>query len=220
MKWGVIFPMQEEATYFYSKLKNKDEYRHGTHDLTAGTIGINNIIATVCGMGHVNAALATQMLVERGVEALLVVGCCGAITDLEIGSIVCPKAACYHTSEVELIAKSQPFSGSFPTTSAFTQRLMESAEALNLKTSGGIIASNDMFVNSEDQRQAIVKATQATTVDMESAAVGHVAARNHVNFAVLRVVSDNANTHFADIDMSVLQNAGKVAEKFFEASFS
>lgn len=57
----------------------------------------------------------------------------------------------------------------------------------------GTIATGDRFVNGEAMRAAAIEATHADCVEMEGAAVAHVAAKNGVRSLVLRAISDNCD---------------------------
>jgi adenosylhomocysteine nucleosidase len=69
----------------------------------------------------------------------------------------------------------------------------------------GIIASGDYFVDTPEKTQQVVRETGADAVEMEGAAVAHVAARNEVPALVIRALSDNADTDyevFKEFDIS------------------
>ncbi len=57
----------------------------------------------------------------------------------------------------------------------------------------GIIATGDRFVSGASMRAAALEATGADCVEMEGAAVAHVAAKNGVDCLVLRAISDNCD---------------------------
>ena len=57
----------------------------------------------------------------------------------------------------------------------------------------GTIATGDRFVSGRHLRAAAIEATAADCVEMEGAAVAHVAAKNGVDCLVLRAISDNCD---------------------------
>ncbi len=57
----------------------------------------------------------------------------------------------------------------------------------------GTIATGDRFVTGGAMRAAAIEATGADCVEMEGAAVAHVAAKNGVDCLVLRAISDNCD---------------------------
>ena len=57
----------------------------------------------------------------------------------------------------------------------------------------GTIATGDRFVSGADAKANVVAATQADCVEMEGAAIAHVAAKNQIDCLVLRAISDNCD---------------------------
>jgi adenosylhomocysteine nucleosidase len=69
----------------------------------------------------------------------------------------------------------------------------------------GTIASGNYFVDTPEKITQVIAQTGADAVEMEGAAVAHVAARNDVPALVIRALSDNADTDyevFKDFDIS------------------
>lgn len=57
----------------------------------------------------------------------------------------------------------------------------------------GVIATGDRFVSGTEVKQHAVAATQADCVEMEGAAIAHIAAKNGIDCLVLRAISDNCD---------------------------
>ena len=57
----------------------------------------------------------------------------------------------------------------------------------------GTIATGDRFVTGDAMRTAAIEATHADCVEMEGAAIAHIAAKNGVDCLVLRAISDNCD---------------------------
>ena len=57
----------------------------------------------------------------------------------------------------------------------------------------GTIATGDRFVTGDAMRNAAIEATHADCVEMEGAAIAHIAAKNGVDCLVLRAISDNCD---------------------------
>ncbi len=62
----------------------------------------------------------------------------------------------------------------------------------------GIIATGNYFVDDPQKVEQVIRETGADAVEMEGAAVAHVAARNDVPVLVIRALSDNADTDYVD----------------------
>ena len=57
----------------------------------------------------------------------------------------------------------------------------------------GTIATGDRFVTGDAMRNAAIEATHADCVEMEGAAIAHIATKNGVDCLVLRAISDNCD---------------------------
>ena len=79
----------------------------------------------------------------------------------------------------------------------------------------GIIATGNYFVDDPKKVEQVIRETGADAVEMEGAAVAHVAARNGLPVLVIRALSDNADTdyvEFKEFDISeYADTAAKIA---------
>lgn len=60
----------------------------------------------------------------------------------------------------------------------------------------GTIATGDRFVSGAEAKAAAITATQGDCVEMEGAAIAHVAAKNGIDCLVLRAISDNCDESY------------------------
>ena len=99
---GIIVAMQEELEEILKIIEetNKKEI----YDITyiEGKVGENNIIITLSGIGKVNAARTTQILIDKlNVECIINVGSEGALnTILNIGDIVIGNKLIQHDFDI------------------------------------------------------------------------------------------------------------------------
>ena len=79
----------------------------------------------------------------------------------------------------------------------------------------GIIATGNYFVDDPKKVEQVIRETGADAVEMEGAAVAHIAARNGLPVLVIRALSDNADTdyvEFKEFDISeYADTAAKIA---------
>ena len=62
-----------------------------------------------------------------------------------------------------------------------------------IRTVGGILASGDQFIGSDEKKAFIQEHFHAIACDMEGGAIGQVCYQNRVPFCVLRAISDSAD---------------------------
>ena len=163
--------------------------------------GEHDVVAVVCGIGKVNAAVCTQILAsEYNVSAVINVGVAGGIgKDIYPGDVVIAENLVQY--DMDTTAFGDPI-GQIPRMDTFDfkcdEKLVETAkaacdEASNFKTFSGRIVSGDMFVASLDKIKWLEKEFGALACEMEGASIAHVCYLNNIPFVVVRSISDNAN---------------------------
>ncbi len=184
--------------------------------LVATTAGMGTVNAAAAAqhlisayhMGTVNAAAAAQHLISAyHADAIIFSGIAGGLNPvLHVGDIVIGERLRYLDTDTALIAESAPGLEEY----ASTPQLVEIAESLlagrgyrnaaegatgtdTLQYLRGTIATGDRFVSGAEMREAAIAATQADCVEMEGAAIAHVAAKNGIDCLVMRAISDNCD---------------------------
>ncbi|OZG65944.1 5'-methylthioadenosine/S-adenosylhomocysteine nucleosidase [Bifidobacterium eulemuris] len=214
---AIIGAMDEEVALIAGALDNVEVDKAASLAVSRGTITTNAgeavaVAATVGGMGLVNAAATTQHLIDvYRPDALIFTGIAGNLNrDLHINDVVLGGTLRYLDTDMRLVGQWKPGTATEPVEEFHSdERLLRVAdEALTAAGTThitGIIASGNYFVDSPAKVMEVVNATGADAVEMEGAAVAHVAARNDVPALVIRAMSDNADTDyevFKEFDIS------------------
>lgn len=165
------------------------------------------VAATVSGMGTVNAAATTQYLIDAyHPQAVIFSGIAGNLNKhLHINDVVLGGTLRYLDSDMRLIAQSAPKTEEFHGDPHLLQVADEALSAMGITHITGIIATGNYFVDGDEAVSKVITATGADAVEMEGAAVTHVADRNQVPSLVIRALSDNADTEyetFKEFDIS------------------
>ena len=195
MKIGIIFAIEEELNSFKELIKIENEYN--IFDLTFYEGKINNILCVFvqCGVGKVNAARTTQILIDNmKVDYIFNVGVAGGIDNsLRIGDIVIASKLVQHDFDVT------PFNykkGQIPNVGVFIEcdeYLIKIAEKCLNKAKKGVIASGDIFVTEDWMAKKINKKFDALCCEMEGASIAQVCFLSHIPFLVIRSISDVPN---------------------------
>lgn len=87
---GIIGAMDEELEILLSDMKLQDKKTIANMTFNKGQLWNNDVVAVVCGIGKVNAAICTQILVsEYKVDKVINVGVAGGISkDIYPGDVV------------------------------------------------------------------------------------------------------------------------------------
>ena len=165
------------------------------------------VAATVGGMGLVNAAATAQRLIDAyRPDAIIFSGIAGSLNkSLHITDVVLGGTLRYLGSEIRLVAQWKPQTEEFHSDPKLLGVAEHALDAMGITHITGIIASGNYFVDTPEKITQVITQTGADAVEMEGAAVAHVAARNDVPALVIRALSDNADTDyevFKDFDIS------------------
>lgn len=197
MELGVICAMAEELQTLLTQLTGKQETRVGHQTYYRGTIGKVPVTLVESGVGKVQAAMTTTVLIDRFHADLIInTGSAAGIgKGLKVGDVVIADAVAYHDVDVTPAGYSlgqlpgQP--ETFPTDVLTAAAISDAASAVGLVNRVGLIVSGDQFISSQtavDQIREMYPAVLA--VEMEGAAVGQVATEFGVPFVVIRAMSD------------------------------
>ena len=207
IRLGIIGAMEEELETLLSTLEGKTCSSHSGSAFYQGTLEGLPVVLVQCGIGKVNAAICTQILIDLyGVTHILNTGIAGSLNpNLDIGDLVISRDAMYH--DVECAAFGYPLGKvpgmdtvAFPANEALMDSAWEAAEAENPgHTRIARIASGDQFICEKEKKERIISITGGACTEMEGAAIAQTAYRAGIPFVILRAISDKADDS-ADMD--------------------
>lgn len=202
---AIIGAMDEEVAHIAESMQDVTTRTHASLTLTEGTIpsahgaGIG-VVATVSGMGTVNAASATQVLADLyQPDAIIFSGIAGNLNPtLRINDVVLGGTLRYLDTDMRLVAQSAPGTEEFHSDPDLLGVADAALDAMGINHITGVIASGDYFVAGDELVAKVKEQTGADAVEMEGAAVAHIAARNGVPSLVIRALSDEANVEYEE----------------------
>lgn len=171
----------------------------------------DEILRTVlCGNGKVNAAVATTLLIEEGVDIIVNFGLSGGISGVKRGDVVIGSKFLEHDFDLTTLGYSigeKPLQKYVFESDKGLQDLFKATYS-NLKC--GTLVTGDSFVSSAEKRDMLSNAFGALACDMESAAIAFCCDINNVPFISLRKISDDAGASAIDDyrEMNVLADKG------------
>lgn len=203
---GVIGAMSEEVAKLRASLGGPVTLPAGPFTVHQGLLEGVTVLLAECGVGKVNAAALTQLLIDRGVRSVVFTGVAGALDPrLQVGDVVISTEAVQYDVDVTALGY-RP--GEVPGSGLVFEanpRLVAAARAAAaaLDDVGGVfvgrIASGDSFVSSAEASHAIRESFAALCAEMEGAACAQVCAGWGVPFVIVRSISDRAD-HSAQVD--------------------
>lgn len=193
---AIITAMDVELENILSRLENVQEVRRPGLFGYSGRLHGQEVLAAVCGVGKVCAAQCAQLLIsEYHPAALLHSGIAGAVSpDLRHLDVVVARELTYRDMSEPTKRDFVPFGGYFVADPKLTVLLRQAAPDSHL----GCIATGDLFVHSQAEKERLRQDYNALCAEMEGAAVAHVCSVNRVPFGVIRCISDLANDEAHD----------------------
>lgn len=199
---GIIGAMQEEVEKFRENMAVEEQRNVAGISFYVGTFDGRDVVVCQCGVGKVNAAMCTQILIDRfEVEKVVFTGVAGALEPtLDIGDIVISIDCMQHDMDVRPLGFARgmiPFMDQSifvadPELVALAMRAAQEASA-GKRVIQGRILSGDQFVADLDSVSNLYLEFGGACVEMEGAAVAQVCALNAVPFVIIRSMSDRAD---------------------------
>ncbi len=199
---GIIGAMEEEVAALKEAMTIEENAVFASMEFCKGLLCEREVVVVRSGIGKVNAAICTQILVDKfGVDTLINTGIAGSLdADIDIGDMVISTDAVEHDMDASIFG--DPI-GQVPRMDTFSfpanGELVEKAKAANeeanpdIHTFVGRIVSGDQFVSSKEVKEKLVSHFGAKCTEMEGAAIAHAAYLNKVSCVIIRAISDKAD---------------------------
>ncbi len=163
--------------------------------VTERSFGSNEAVIALSGIGKVNAAQCTQVLISVfGCEAILNIGLAGNACDLPIGGAVVADKAVYHDIiPVDFVSEDSPWTSEFTPDDRMCELANSILTELSVVHARGTVATGDQFIGDNETKRSIISRTSCACVEMEGAAIAHTCMKNSVPFCLVKIISDNAD---------------------------
>ena len=221
---GIICAMNLEVEGVLNLMTNTEEKTIDGVTFYKGFLGKSEVVAVECGIGKVNAAICTRMMIHfYNPDCIINSGVAGALsTQVSVGDIVVATSAVQHDYDTTafgdpkgLITCPEGNIINFPADEELSQKLFEAAEALSdTRVFRGVIATGDEFVHSPERRLALGKAFSALACEMEGGAIAQVCYRAKKPYCILRSISDdltnNTSMSFDEFKIMAAEKTVKV----------
>ena len=171
-------------------------------DFYKGRVAGHPVVVVRSGIGKVNAAMCTQILVDDfQISAVINTGIAGSLRSwIDIGDIVISTDALHH--DMDATNFGYPLGQvprmdvlSFKADEKIANLAKEVCEEVNPEIHAylGRIVSGDQFIADEAVKNRILDNFGGYCTEMEGASIAHTAYLNKVPFVILRAISDKAD---------------------------
>lgn len=200
MKIAIIGAMEQEVELLRNEIENAQTEIIANSEFTVGTYKDREVILLKSGIGKVNAAMTTTILLNQfKPDYVINTGSAGGYDpDLEVGAIVISNEVRHHDVDVTAFGYEIGQVPQLPPAFKADTHLMELAEE-TVKEIGehqaatGLIATGDIFMHNPEKVEIVRQNfPQMKACEMEAAAVAQVCHQFNVPFVVIRALSDIA----------------------------
>jgi len=220
MKYGIIGAMDEEVAFLRKKISQETEHTIANSVFIEGTIGDKQVVLLKSGIGKVNAAMTTTILMERFSPTVVInTGSAGGFSpSLSVGDIVISDQVVHHDVDVTAFdyeyGQVPQLPAVFKADESLVRQTKETITKLDLNYKVGLLATGDSFMNNE-KRVNEIKAIfpNMLAAEMEGAAIAQVCYQYEVPFIIIRALSDIAGKHSPITFDQFLETAAKNASQ-------
>lgn len=200
MKIAVIGAMEEEVELLRNEIENPETKSIANSEFTSGTYKNHEVVLLKSGIGKVNAAMSTSILLnEYKPDYVINTGSAGGYDPtLEVGAIVISDEVRHHDVDVTAFGYEIGQVPQLPAAFKADERLMKLAkeavyEIGKHQVATGLIATGDIFMHDPAKVEQVRNHfPQMKACEMEAAAVAQVCYQFEVPFVVIRALSDIA----------------------------
>ena len=201
-KYGIIAAMQEEMQEIEKIMTEKNIKKIYELNFIDGKINNTEVVLVEAGVGKVNAARTTQILIDNfNIDAIINVGSAGSGNDeLNIGDIVIGSKIVQHDFDITAFGHPKGFISNIGQYIESDKTLIEKIQNIILKMQDnefkikiGIIASGDIFCTELKMKEKIRQKFNADAIEMEGAAIAQVCKLDNIPFIIIRSISDKPN---------------------------
>ncbi len=199
---GIIVAMEEEREAIVNIMTDiKVEQIYNLRFLK-GKIQGKNCVLVKSGIGKVNAARTTQVMLQNfEVQYVINLGAGGSINGmLNIGDVLIGKQVVQHDFDITAFGHSKGYITGVGDSIICDRELVNEFEQMiqsiperNYQIKIGVVATGDIFCTEAWMKDKIRAKFNADVVDMECGAIAQVCYLDNVPFMVIRAISDTPN---------------------------
>ncbi len=229
-KIGIIGAMEVEVERLKKDMEIQREIRKAGMAFCEGVLMGQPAVVVRSGIGKVNAAVCTQILVDDfGVDAVINTGIAGSLNaQINIGDIVISTDVLHHDMDAVNFGYAP---GQIPQMDVFSfeadEELANKAEKVcrevnpEIQVFRGRVVSGDQFVADKAVKERISGLFQGFCTEMEGAAIAQASYLNNVPFVIIRAISDKADDSatedYPTFERKAVEHSVKLVEGLLKA---
>ena len=202
MKIGILGAMTEEVNSLITAMTDVIETVRAGTTIYDGILNGKEVCVVKCGIGKVNAAAMTQLLIsEYKITHAINTGLAGGLkAGIKVGDIVLSSQTEFFDVTPSVLESNFPCKGIYTADVNLLAAGVNAADALGLDgiTHVGSVTTGDQFITETAQKQELLSKTKAWCNDMEGGAIAQICHINDIKFLIVRIISDLADDSAKD----------------------
>lgn len=206
-KIGIIGAMEEEVNILKSQMSQVTVKTIASMEFNVGVLKGKDVVVVRSGIGKVNAAVCTQILIDLfDIDAVVNTGIAGSLrNEIDIADLVLSTDALQHDMDatefgykVGVIPRMEVsiFQADKGLIELAKQVCQEEVKDHKIHT--GRVLSGDQFIADDKKKQWLSDTFGGFCTEMEGAAIAQTAFLNNIPFLIIRAISDKAD-HSAEM---------------------
>lgn len=197
---GIIGAMDEEVTQLKASLESLEAHNIAGYELYTGTLRGHQVVLLKSGIGKVNAAIGTTLLLQQfQPDCVINTGSAGGFDpQLNVGDVIIGSEVRHHDVDVTIFNYEFGQVPGQPAAFLSDPFLADTAERCVSKQQGiqvarGLIATGDCFMHDPTRVQETrERFPEMKAVEMEAAAIAQTCHQFETPFLIIRALSDIA----------------------------
>ena len=222
---GIIGAMDEEVAKIVEAMEIERQEDKACMSFKAGKLNGKDVVVVRSGIGKVNAAVCTQILVDDfGVDYVINTGIAGSLkAEINIADIVISSDVLHH--DMDASGFGYPL-GQIPRMDVLSfeagKHLIDVAKEACTKilpeigTHIGRVVSGDQFISDKAVKERISANFDGYCTEMEGAAIAQAAWLNQIPFVIIRAISDKADgsaqMDYSEFEAKAIEHTVKLVE--------
>lgn len=219
MKLGIIGPTEGEINSVINQIDNKKTTQRALLNFIEGTLCDIDVVAVFCGVCKVNAATATQIIIDTfGATHIVNIGVAGAVDEtLQICDTIISSQVTYHDVADDILTEYHPWMKEIyfhADAKMICDIIKANFDDPTVYVGKGKIVTGESFITKLGRSEIKTKYLPLC-VDMETAIIAHVCYVNQIPFVAIRSISDTPNESGNEAFEKYYQKASDKATNIF-----
>ncbi|PAT01565.1 5'-methylthioadenosine/S-adenosylhomocysteine nucleosidase [Candidatus Izimaplasma bacterium ZiA1] len=222
---GIIGAMEVEIESIVKELQNKETINLKLRTVYKGTIDNKEVVVVLAGIGKVNAAITTSILIENfDLTSIFNIGVAGGVNGVNHKDVVVSEGVTHHDFDVtnfsDYVRGQVPsLPPVFKADENLITKTINALEKSHIEYKVGLIASGDQFVTKKETiKEVLALYPNLYAIEMEAAAIAQTAHLYNIPFIVYRSISDVLGDEAQHLDFNLFvkdasENAFKVIKE-------